>query len=55
MAEETPVKNVEEVLRQIEEFEKTINGLTANVALLKSRLLESKNKYGTDVNKWPKE
>lgn len=55
MAEEKAAKNVDELLKQIEEFEKTLNGLAANVASLKKKLLENKQRYGTDISKWPKE
>jgi prefoldin subunit 5 len=55
MAEEQKKKNVDELLRQIDEFEKTIRELAANVSALKNRLLESREKYGPDISKWPKE
>jgi predicted esterase len=55
MAEEPVVKNVDELLRQIEEFEKTIQGLAENVATLKQKLIENKEKYGPDISQWPKE
>ena len=53
MAEET--KNVEELLKQIAEFEKTIQGLAGNVEILKNKLEENKQKYGTNINQWPKD
>lgn len=53
MAEEA--KSVEDLLRQIAEFEKTISGLTGNVEKLKKKLEENKQKFGPDINKWPKE
>ena len=55
MAEEQKAKSVDELLKQIEEFEKTIQGLAANVAALKKRLLENREKFGQDISKWPKE
>ncbi len=55
MAEEKAVKNVDDLLRQIEEFEKTLQGLATNVASLKKKLLENKEKYGIDISKWPRE
>lgn len=53
MAEEK--KDVNELLKQIDDFEKTIKGLEGNVNTLKQRLMESKEKYGIDISKWPKE
>lgn len=55
MAENKEEKSVEELLRQIEEFEKTIKGLSDNVSKLKERLLANKEKYGDDISQWPKE
>ena len=55
MTEEQKTKNVDELLRQIEEFEKTLQGLSGNVGSLKSKLLDNKGKYGNDINKWPKD
>lgn len=55
MAEEKKAKSVDSLLKQIEEFEKTLHGLVSNVGSLKQRLLENKEKYGLDINKWPKE
>lgn len=52
MAEAKPA-NYEELISQIEQFEKTIRQLEANVAALKAKLLENKEKYGTDLSKWP--
>ncbi len=53
MAEEP--KSVEDLLKQIAEFEKTIQGLTNNVNILKKKLEENRQKYGNDISKWPKE
>jgi|GEM_PF-912622 len=55
MVEEKAGKNVDDLLKQIEEFEKTLNGLATNVASLKKKLLENREKYGVDISKWPKE
>ena len=55
MAEEKKVKNVDDLLKQIDEFEKTLHDLAGNVGGLKQRLSENKEKYGSDINKWPKE
>ena len=54
MAEPAP-KSVDELLKQIEDFEKTLQGLASNVSSLKKRLLENKDKYGLDISQWPKE
>jgi len=48
-------KSVEALLKQIDEFEKTIQGLTGNVEKLKKKLQENQQKYGADISKWPKE
>jgi uncharacterized protein YoxC len=55
MAEEPKVKNVDALLKQIEEFQKTIKGLEDNVTGLKKRLQENKDKYGADMTQWPKD
>jgi hypothetical protein len=55
MAEEKKAKNVDELLRQIDEFNKTITDLSGNVAALKKKLQENKTKYGNDIDQWPKE
>jgi hypothetical protein len=55
MAEQKPVKNVDELLKQIDEFNKTISDLAGNVANLRRKLVENKEKYGSDINQWPKE
>ena len=52
---EAQTKNVDDLLKQIDEFEKTLKGLEGNVQTLKQRLTESKEKYGSDISKWPKE
>ena len=55
MAEEKAAKNVDDLLKQIDEFEKTLKCLGSNVASLKQKLLENKAKFGVDISKWPKE
>ncbi|MFC1511010.1 hypothetical protein ACFL5U_01315 [Candidatus Margulisiibacteriota bacterium] len=55
MAEENKAKNVDDLLKQIAEFEKTIKGLGNNVAGLKQKLMKNKEKYGSNISKWPKE
>jgi predicted nucleic acid-binding Zn-ribbon protein len=55
MAEEKKKKTVEDLVKQIEDFENTIRGLEANVAVLKKRLKENQEKYGSDISSWPKE
>lgn len=52
---EGDAQSLENLFKQIEEFEKTIQGLASNVAKLKQRLLENKEKYGPDISKWPRE
>ncbi|MFH1826587.1 MAG: hypothetical protein ABH823_04790 [bacterium] len=54
MAEEKKAKSVDELLQQISDFEKTIQGLSNNVAGLKKKLADNKEKYGPDINSWPK-
>lgn len=51
----TEEKNVDKLLKQIEEFNQTIKGLADNVATLKHKLEDNKTKYGPDINQWPKE
>jgi prefoldin subunit 5 len=48
-------KNLEELMKQIDDFEKTIQGLGQNVADLKKKLQENQAKYGADMTKWPQE
>jgi len=55
MAEENKPKNVADLIKQIEEFERTIAGLQANVDKLKKKLSDNRAKYGDDFSKWPKE
>ncbi|MFA4966787.1 MAG: hypothetical protein WC624_01015 [Candidatus Margulisiibacteriota bacterium] len=45
----------DDLMKQIEDFEKTINELAANVGKLKKKLLDNKGKYGPDIASWPKE
>lgn len=55
MANEQKPKNVDELIKQIEDFEKTIKGLQDNVDALKKKLTDNKVKFGSDTTKWPKE
>jgi hypothetical protein len=55
MAEAQKPKSLDELLKQIEDFENTVKGLGANVAALKQKLLENKEKYGPDMSAWPQE
>jgi peptidoglycan hydrolase CwlO-like protein len=48
-------KSLEELLKQIDDFEATIKGLQANVANLKKKIVENQAKYGPDITKWPVE
>ena len=43
----------EELLKKVEEFEKTVLGLLENIKIFKERLIENKSKYGSDISKWP--
>jgi peptidoglycan hydrolase CwlO-like protein len=54
MGEQTP-KNVDDLLKQIDDFEKTIQGLVNNVTNLRKKLQENKEKFGTNISSWPKE
>ena len=44
----------DELLKQIEDFENTIQQLAKNVSSLKTKLMTNKEKYGSDMAKWPK-
>lgn len=55
MAEQPKIKSFDDLMKQVEEFEKTIQSLAVNVANLKKKLLENKEKFGPDMSKWPKE
>ncbi len=43
----------EELMKKVEEFEKTVLGLLENIKKFKERLVENKSKYGPDTSKWP--
>ncbi len=45
--------NVEDLLKKVDEFEKTVTGLLGNVKKFKKKLLENKKKFGPDTSKWP--
>jgi len=51
MAEKS--ESFEELMKKVEEFEKTVLGLLDNIKTFKSKLIENKTKYGTDTTKWP--
>ena len=52
---EQKAKNLDELMKQIGDFEQTIQGLGKNVAELKKKLQENKDKFGSDMTKWPQE
>jgi hypothetical protein len=43
----------EDLMKKVEEFEKTVSGLLENLKIFKSKLIENKAKYGPDTTKWP--
>lgn len=43
----------DELMKKVEEFEKTVVGLLDNIKKFKERLIENKSKYGPDTSKWP--
>lgn len=51
MAEKTAT--FDELMKKVEEFEKTVLGLLDNIKVFKSKLIENKSKYGPDTSKWP--
>jgi len=54
MTDNKPAK-FEDLIKQIDDFEKTIQQLTSNVAVLKQKLKANQEKYGPDMSKWPKD
>jgi hypothetical protein len=48
-------KTLDELLKQISDFEGTIKGLQENVATLKKKIIENQAKYGPDMSQWPKD
>lgn len=46
-------ESVEDILSKIEEFEKTISTLSESVRIFKLKILEKKQRYGSDMTKWP--
>jgi uncharacterized coiled-coil protein SlyX len=42
-----------DLLTQIDEFEKTIQKLNENVAILRKKLAEKQTQFGDDVSRWP--
>ena len=45
---------LEEVFKQLDDFEKTLTDLQSNIKSFRTRLAENKDKYGPDISKWPK-
>jgi len=45
--------SVDDILKQIEEFENTVKDLTKNVKNLREKLLRNKKLYGSDMDRWP--
>ena len=43
----------EELMKKVDEFEKTVSGLLENIKTFRSKLVENKKKYGPDTSKWP--
>ncbi len=48
-------KNLDDLLKQISDFEGTIKGLQDNVAALKKKIVDNQAKYGPDIANWPKD
>ncbi|HTY14020.1 MAG TPA: hypothetical protein VMD02_07565 [Candidatus Omnitrophota bacterium] len=48
-------QNFDDLMKQIDEFEKTITDLMSNVKRLRQKLMDNKTKYGPDISAWPKE
>jgi uncharacterized coiled-coil protein SlyX len=42
-----------DLIEQIDEFEKTIQKLNENVAILRKKLTEKQTQFGDDVSRWP--
>ena len=45
--------NVDELLKKVDEFQKTVSGLLENIGKFKAKLLENRKKFGADISKWP--
>ena len=43
----------EELIKKVDEFEKTVLGLLENIKKFRAKLNENKEKYGSDTSKWP--
>lgn len=52
MKEKKP--SAEDLLGQIENFEKTLDELKKNITSLKEKILKNKEAYGSDISQWPK-
>ena len=50
MAEEKKTKSFEELIKQVEDFEKTIQSLGENVSKLKAKLADRKVLLSSEVN-----
>jgi hypothetical protein len=48
-------KKYDELMKQLEAFEKTVSELASNIAKLKGKLMDNKEKYGADIAAWPKD
>lgn len=45
--------SIDEILKQVEDFENTVSELSKNIANLKRKLMKNKEVYGPDMSKWP--
>ncbi|MFA4858093.1 MAG: hypothetical protein WC901_00035 [Candidatus Margulisiibacteriota bacterium] len=45
----------QDLIQQIDEFEKTILKLNENVAILRKKLAAKQAQYGDDVSQWPQQ
>jgi len=45
--------SVDDIIKQLEVFEKTIAELSQNVSSLKAKFEEKKSTLGEDMSKWP--
>jgi hypothetical protein len=52
MADKRP-ETFSELMGKVEEFERTVSTLLANIKKFKTKLQENKRKYGADTSKWP--
>jgi hypothetical protein len=47
------ILNLDDLMKKINEFEGTVKALLDNIKKFKTRLIENKEKYGPDTEKWP--